>query len=137
MENLTVDILNLLPICYGKFIISINKSMSNNKSEAIKTGSRPKKSYTPQFKLDRALDALKGNVADLARKYDLNANLLYLWRDQLIERGAQVFETSPDQVATGLKTKVARLEQMLGKKEVELNLLKNFSDFYSSRNTPL
>jgi len=110
--------------------------MSNTKIAAIKTGSRQKKSYTSQFKLDRALDALRGNVADIARKYDLNANLLYLWRDQLIARGAQVFETSPDQAVVGLKTKVARLEQMLGKKEVELNLLKNFSDFYSSRNAP-
>lgn len=83
------------------------------------------------------MEALRtDNVAEIARKYDLNANLLYLWRGQLIERGAQVFETTPDQVAGELKNKVARLEQMLGKKEVELNLLKNFSDFYSSRNTP-
>ena len=127
------DILNLQSICYCKFIISINKSMSNEKLE-VKIGSRKKKNYTAQFKLDRALDALRGNVADIARKYDLNANLLYLWRDQLIERGPQVFETTPDQVVGELKTKVARLEQMLGKKEVGLNLLKNFSNFYSYRN---
>ncbi|MDO8676331.1 MAG: transposase [Candidatus Azambacteria bacterium] len=100
-------------------------------------GSRKNNKYTPQFKLDRALEALRtDNVAEIARKYDLNANLLYLWRGQLIERGTQVFETTPDQIAGELKTKVGRLEQMLGKKEVELNLLKNFSDFYSSRNTP-
>jgi len=100
-------------------------------------GTRKKKTYTPQFKLDRALEMIKtNNGAEIARKYDLNANLLYLWRDQLVERGPQVFETTPDQVVGELKTKVARLEQMLGKKEVEMNLLKNFSDFYSSRNTP-
>jgi transposase len=100
-------------------------------------GSRKNNKYTPQFKLDRALEALRtDNVAEIARRYDLNANLLYLWRGQLVERGAQVFETTPDQVAGELKNKVARLEQMLGKKEVELSLLKNFSDFYSSRNTP-
>jgi transposase-like protein len=99
-----------------------------------KTGLK-KKTYTAQFKFDRVMDALKNdNIAKIARKYDLNANLIYLWRDQLIERGAQVFETTPDQTANELKIKVARLEQMLGKKEVELNLLKNFSDFYSSRN---
>ena len=100
-------------------------------------GSRKNNKYTPQFKLDRALEALRtDNVAEIARRYDLNANLLYLWRGQLMERGAQIFETTPDQVAGELKNKVARLEQMLGKKEVELNLLKNFSDFYSSRSTP-
>lgn len=100
-------------------------------------GSRKNNKYTPQFKLDRALEALRtDNVAEIVRKYDLNANLLYLWRGQLVERGAQVFETTPDQIAGELKNKVAKLEQMLGKKEVELSLLKNFSDFYSSRKTP-
>ena len=104
---------------------------------ADKAISRKKTSYTPQFKLDRALEALRNNnISEIARKYGLNANLLYLWRDQLIERGPAVFATVPDQEVKELKTKVARLEQMIGKKEVELNLLKNFSDFYSSRNTP-
>lgn len=112
--------------------------MSNEKKETTKIKTK-KKNYTPQFKLDRSLDALRGNgnVSEIARKYDLNANLLYIWRDQLTERGSQVFETTPDQVKNELKIKVARLEQMLGKKEVELNLLKNFSDFYSSQNTIL
>jgi len=100
------------------------------------TPKRKKTSYTAQFKLDRALEAVQtNNISEIARKYDLNPNLLYLWRDQLVERGATVFETSPDQTVNELKSKVSRLEQMVGKKEVELNLLKNFSDFYSSRNT--
>ena len=98
---------------------------------------RKKTSFTPQFKLDRALEILRtDNVAEVARKYAMNPNLLYQWRDRLIENGAGVFETTPDQAMGELKTKVSRLEQMLGKKEVELSLLKNFSDFYSSRNTP-
>lgn len=109
--------------------------MSNEKSP-VQPAKRTKKNYTAQFKLERAVESLKGgNVAENARKYDLNPNLLYLWRDQLLEHGAKIFETAPNQEINELKTKVSRLEQMLGKKEVELNLLKNFSDFYSSRNT--
>lgn len=100
-------------------------------------GSRKKNTYTPQFKFERAIDSLKSeNVSVVSRQYGLNANLLYLWKGQLAERGAQIFETSPDQTVRELKAKIARLEQMLGKKEVELSLLKNFSDFYSSRSTP-
>lgn len=112
--------------------------MIDNISAAVKAAPRKQKaSYTPQFKLDRALEALKtNNIADIARKYGLNANLLYLWRDQLVERGASVFATAPDRETNELKAKVGRLEQMIGKKEVELNLLKNFSDFYSSPSTP-
>jgi len=54
----------------------------------------------------------------------------------LLERGYRIFETSPDQELGGLKKQIAKLEQMVGKKEVELNLLKNFSDFYSSQSSP-
>jgi len=111
--------------------------MSENNLVVVKKAVRKKTSYTPQFKLDRAMEVIKtNNVSEIARKYNLNPNLLYLWRDQLIERGASVFETAPDQEVNELKHKVSRLEQMVGKKEVELNLLKNFSDFYSSRNAP-
>jgi transposase-like protein len=85
--------------------------------------SRKKTNYTPQFKFERAIDLLKSeNVFDVSRKYGLNANLLCLWKGQLLERGPQAFETSPNQAVRELKIKVARLEQMLGKKEVELNL---------------
>jgi len=112
--------------------------MSETSSVAAKTAPRKKKNnYTGQFKLDRALEAVRtNNIAEIARKYNLNPNLLYIWRDQLIERGATVFENAPDNEVKELKSKVGRLEQMIGKKEVELNLLKNFSDFYSSRNQP-
>lgn len=112
--------------------------MSNNGPVAAKAAPKKKKaSYTPQFKLERAIEALCAkNISDLARKYNLSTNILCLWRDQLIERGASVFEKSPDQETNELKAKVGKLEQMIGKKEVELSLLKNFSDFYSSRNTP-
>jgi len=110
--------------------------MSETSSVVTKVTSRRKKnSYSSQFKLDRALEAVKtNNIADIARKYNLSSNLLYLWRDQLIERGAALFETAPDGEVKELKNKVGKLEQMIGKKEVELSLLKNFSDFYSSRN---
>lgn len=110
--------------------------MLDTNSTAAKTATKRKKnSYSAQFKLDRALEAINtNNIAEIARKYNLSSNLLYLWRDQLIERGASVFETAPDAEVKELKSKVGRLEQMIGKKEVELNLLKNFSDFYSSRN---
>lgn len=102
----------------------------------VKSSSKNKK-YTPQFKFDRSLDAIKNNsnIAEVARKYDISPKLMYVWKDQFIERGSKIFEITPDQITNELKTKIARLEQMLGKKEIELNLLKNFSDFYSSRST--
>jgi transposase len=110
--------------------------MSNTNQSVPKSIVKKKKtSYTSQFKLDRALEAIAtNNVAEIARRYSLNPNVIYIWRDQLIKRGASVFDTAINNEAKELKSKVSKLEQMIGKKEVELNLLKNFSDFYSSGN---
>ena len=96
-----------------------------------------KKAYTPQFKFDRAMEAIKNQsqIATLSRQYNISAKLFYLWRAQLLERGSKIFETMPDHAINELKQKVAQLEQMVGKKEIELALLKNFSDFYQSKNT--
>jgi transposase-like protein len=95
-----------------------------------------RKQYTPQFKFDRALEAIKtDNLSEISRKYGVSVNVLSNWRSELIKRGAQMFATTPDQENNRLKAKIAKLERMLGKKEVELNVLKNFSDFYESENT--
>ena len=96
-----------------------------------------RKHYTAQFKFDRALETIKNdNLSEISRKYNIGANLLSKWRSDLIKQGYSLFETTPNQENNALKGKVAKLEQMVGKKEVELSLLKNFSDFYQSQNTP-
>lgn len=96
----------------------------------------PRQKYTPQFKLDRTLESIKkDNLSEIARQYGIGVNLLSRWRTLLLEHGSRIFETSPDKEVEALHRKVAKLEQMVGKKEIELNLLKNFSDFYESQNT--
>lgn len=96
-----------------------------------------RKQYTAQFKFDRALETVKNdNLSEISRKYNIGANVLSRWRADLIKQGYRLFETSPNQENKTLKNQISKLEQMLGKKEVELNLIKNFSDFYQSRNTP-
>lgn len=96
-----------------------------------------RKGYTPQFKFDRVIEAIKkDNLSEISRRYGVNVNLISKWRSQLLTQGSRLFVTAPDQENKLLKTKISRLEQMLGKKEVELNLIKNFSDFYASQNMP-
>ena len=96
---------------------------------------KKRKRYTPQFKFDRALEAIKtDNLSEISRKYDVSVNVLSAWRSELLKRGSLMFQTTPDQENKQLKNKIAKLEQMLGKKEVELNVLKNFTDFYESDN---
>ena len=102
-----------------------------------KTTINTRKKYTPKFKFNLTKEAIKnGNISEVSRKYGVGVNLLSMWIKHLNEQGFHIFETTPDQQNNQLKNKISKLEQMVGKKEVELNLLKNFSDFYESQNTP-
>jgi transposase len=80
-----------------------------------------------------ALAAIKSKqTAEVARKYGITAGLVSKWKKQLEEHGSTVFETTPDKENRELKKKVGKLEHIIGKKEVELALIKNFVDFYES-----
>ncbi len=98
--------------------------------------SNKRKKYSAQFKLERVLETIKNdNITEISRRYDINVNLICNWKKRLLNQGASIFKTSLDQEKKQLKGKIGQLEQMIGKKEVELNVLKNFSDFYGSQNT--
>ena len=92
-----------------------------------------KTKYTSKFKFDRVIESIKlDSLSQVARQYGFGVNLLSKWRLEFFKSGHGVFETKPDQDLVKLKQKLAKLEQLIGKKEIELNLIKNFSDFYQS-----
>lgn len=96
-----------------------------------------KRKHSPQFKLKVALSALKsGNTTQVAREFGITPGLAHRWTQQLIESGEQVFLSTPDKEVAQLKRHISKLEQLLGKKEVEIGLIKNFADFYQSLDTP-
>ncbi|PJC01402.1 MAG: hypothetical protein CO072_01380 [Candidatus Huberarchaeum crystalense] len=108
----------------------------SNQNKQLNSSAKKRKGYSPQFKFDRAIEIIKSNtISEVSRKYGVNVNVLSHWKTQLLERGSHIFEMAPDQENKELKSKITRLEQMVGKKEIELNLIKNFSDFYQSQNT--
>jgi len=93
-----------------------------------------RKKYNARFKFDRVIDSIEtGSVAQVARQFSVNPNLISNWRKDFFAKGPEAFERKPDQEVKSLQRKIVRLEQMIGKKEVELGFLKNFSDFYASR----
>lgn len=90
--------------------------------------------YTPRFKFDRVIESIKkDSVSQVARQYGIGANLLSKWRSDFLEGGHSYFETKPNQEIEALKKRVHQLEQLVGKKEVELALIRNFADFYESQ----
>lgn len=91
--------------------------------------------YTAKFKFDRVIESIqKNSLSEVARPYGLGVNLLSKWRSDFLKGGHQFFENKPNQVIAKLQKQVGQLEQIIGKKEIELNLIKNFSDFYQSQN---
>jgi len=94
-----------------------------------------KNTYTSKFKFDRVIDTIKkDNVTETGRQYGVRPNLLSKWRSYFLNQGHKIFDTTPDQEMDRLKKRVSQLEQIVGKKEIELNLIKNFSDFNQSQN---
>lgn len=84
------------------------------------------KRYTPAFKFDVVMEALTSEAddAEVARKYGVHPVTLSNWKTHLIDHGSDVFTRQKQQGEH--QQKIARLEQMLGRKEVELALAKNF-----------
>lgn len=87
-----------------------------------------RKSYSPSFKMQVVLEALKDDRTDaeVARAFDVHPVTVGNWRRKLIDNGAKVF--GGDNALKQCRKKVADLERLLGKKEVEIALLKNFLD---------
>lgn len=90
--------------------------------------------YKPELKFNIVLETIKeDNVSAVARKHSVNVNLVSRWRKEFLTQGEKIFRKNGVDEHRELKKKIADLERMLGKKEVELGLLKNFADFYGSR----
>lgn len=82
--------------------------------------------YSARLKFQVVLEALKGEKtpAQIAKAYRVHPNSVGIWKRWFLERGPRVFGQAEESNAA--QRRVAELEQLLGKKEVELALLKNF-----------
>lgn len=94
------------------------------------------KRHHPTFKFKIVLESfIEQNVAEVARKYDLNSNQLSNWRKQFLDRGHLIFQIDKTNREKRLENKITSLENLIGKKEIELSLLKNFLDYYAPKDT--
>ncbi len=82
--------------------------------------------YSARLKFQVVLEALKGEKTpgQIAKAYRVHPNSVGIWKRWFLERGPALFERSEH--ASEGERRVAELEQLLGKKEVEIALLKNF-----------
>jgi transposase len=64
------------------------------------------------------------SVAQVAKAYGVHPNSVNKWKQDFLDKGPEVF--AQDGVVAEYEQRIAELERLLGKKEVEIALLKNF-----------
>jgi transposase len=92
---------------------------------------KPKR-HSAEFKFRVVLESIQKNeVAEVARRYEVHPNQLTKWRQEFLQRGAGIFEAREGKESSQFRKKIAQLEGLIGKKEIELSVLKNYLDFYA------
>jgi transposase-like protein len=84
------------------------------------------KRYSPKFKFQVVLEVLSGEKTpgQVAKAYGVHPNSVSAWRRDFLEKGPEIF--ARDGTVAEYERRIAELEQLIGKKEVELAVLKNF-----------
>jgi len=84
------------------------------------------KRYPPKLKFQIVLEVIKRDksVGQIAKAYGVHPNSVNKWKQEFLENGPDVFDQDGNVVE--YERRIAELEQLLGKKEVEIALLKNF-----------
>ena len=84
------------------------------------------KRYSPKLKFQVVLELLKSDKtpSQVARAYNVHPNSAGLWKRTFLEKGPEIFSRDGD--ISEYERRISELEHLLGKKEVEIALLKNF-----------
>ena len=84
------------------------------------------KSYSPNLKFQVVLEVLTEDksAAQVARAYDVHPNTVRNWVDKFKENGSEVFAKNGE--VKKLEERIRELEQLVGQKEREIAVLKNF-----------
>jgi len=84
------------------------------------------KRYSAKLKFQIVMELIQGEktTGQVAKAYGVHPNSAIAWRRQFLEKGPEVF--TEDNTIQNYEKHIAELEQLLGKKELEIALLKNF-----------
>lgn len=90
-------------------------------------GRKPRVDRTPEEKWQIVQEGMKsGNVSETCRRYGIAQTLYYRWKDEA-EQGAKAALGGKSAAAaeTGKDRRIRRLERSLGRKALEIEILKN------------
>ena len=84
------------------------------------------KRYSPKFKFHVVLEVLTGDKtnAQVTKAYGVHPNSVSVWKQTLLEKGPEIF--AQNGTVAQYERRIAELERMIGQKEVQIALPKNF-----------
>jgi transposase-like protein len=86
---------------------------------------RPRRNHSPAFKAKVALAALRDEktMAELAEQFDVHANQISTWREQLLEGASEVFGRSEKSETAAAAIDVKLLHAKIGELTLENDFL--------------
>ena len=86
--------------------------------------SRKRRTHSPDFKAKVALAAIKGDetLSELARRYQINANLIVKWKKLLLENSGEVFASGKG-LAPNRESEIKSLQAKIGEITMENDFL--------------
>ena len=86
------------------------------------------KTYPPSLKFRIVLDVIGGKTqAQVARQFGIDHRLVSKWYKTFVAKGKEIFSNGEcSRKISRLENKIKQLEQIIGKKEIEIMFLKNF-----------
>ena len=93
---------------------------------------RKRRAFTPEFKAEVVLEALRGEIShsELCRRYNLSEEQVSKWKQQFVENAVSLFE-SRDKPSKETTERIAQLEQHVGRLTVALDIQKKASNLLS------
>ena len=94
-----------------------------------------RREFSAQFKLETVLDGLRGekSVAQICRERDITDSLYYKWRDEFMDKAANIFADKRRQGTDENSERIAELERLVGRLTMELEIAKKASGLLGSR----
>ena len=92
---------------------------------------RTRRSFSPQFKAQTVLDLLTGvaNQAEICRQHQLSPAMVARWKATVLEQLHRLFDE--ESLPNPEQTRIADLEQLVGRQALELEILKKASRMLS------
>lgn len=89
---------------------------------------KTRRRFSAAFKAEVAIEALKERetLSELCSRYGIHSNLIKRWKQEFVERSAEIFETLPPE--QDFEAEKEKLYAKIGKLEMERDWLKKISN---------